>query len=59
MPFAAIEAFIGLQHKADVLPFRQLQTGKGVGDDAYNGMIDCFRKIIKNEGCAFPLHKSY
>lgn len=30
----------------------QLQSGKGVGDDAYNGMVDCFRKIIKNEGYA-------
>jgi len=29
---------------------RQLQTGKGVGEDSYNGMVDCFRKIIKNEG---------
>ncbi|MCJ1248385.1 hypothetical protein MMC30_005602 [Trapelia coarctata] len=25
-------------------------TGKGVGEDSYNGMMDCFRKIIKNEG---------
>jgi hypothetical protein len=29
---------------------RQLQTGKGTGADHYNGMLDCFRKIIKNEG---------
>lgn len=29
---------------------RQLQTGKGTGEEAYNGMVDCFRKIIKNEG---------
>lgn len=28
----------------------QLQKGKGVGEEAYNGMMDCFRKIIKNEG---------
>jgi len=28
----------------------QLQTGKGTGADSYNGMVDCFRKIIKNEG---------
>jgi len=28
----------------------QLQTGKGAGADAYSGMIDCFSKIIKNEG---------
>jgi solute carrier family 25 2-oxodicarboxylate transporter 21 len=32
--------------------YRQLQTGKGAGEDAYNCMLDCFRKIIKNEGCA-------
>jgi len=29
---------------------RQLQQGKGVGEDYYNGMMDCFRKIVKNEG---------
>jgi hypothetical protein len=29
---------------------RQLQSGKGVGEEGYNGMVDCFRKIIKNEG---------
>lgn len=29
---------------------RQLQTGKGVGADSYNGMFDCFSKIVKNEG---------
>ncbi|KAH6605866.1 mitochondrial 2-oxodicarboxylate carrier 2 [Trichoderma cornu-damae] len=28
----------------------QLQTGKGAGAEAYNGMLDCFQKIIKNEG---------
>ena len=28
----------------------QLQVGKGTGEDAYNGMLDCFRKIIRNEG---------
>lgn len=27
----------------------QLQTGTG-GADSYNGMLDCFRKIIRNEG---------
>jgi hypothetical protein len=36
---------------------RQLQTGKGVGEDSYNGMVDCFRKIIKNEGYADCLQK--
>lgn len=30
---------------------RQLQTGKGVGADSYNGMFDCFQKIIRHEGC--------
>lgn len=29
---------------------RQLQTGKGAGAEDYNGMVDCFRKIVKNEG---------
>jgi len=29
---------------------RQLQSSTAVGDDAYKGMGDCFRKIIKNEG---------
>lgn len=28
----------------------QLQKGKGVGEEGYNGMVDCFRKIIRNEG---------
>ncbi|KAF9640180.1 Mitochondrial carrier protein [Lasiodiplodia theobromae] len=37
--------------RADLLrQHRQLQTGKGAGEEAYNGMLDCFRKIIKNEG---------
>ncbi len=34
--------------------YRQLQTGKGAGEDAYNGMVDCFRKIIKHEGYLVP-----
>ncbi|KAI1638237.1 mitochondrial carrier domain-containing protein [Biscogniauxia mediterranea] len=29
---------------------RQLQTGKGAGEDAYSGMVDAFRKIVRNEG---------
>ena len=29
---------------------RQLQQGKGVGGEGYNGMVDCFQKIVKNEG---------
>ncbi|KAG5961254.1 hypothetical protein E4U58_004303, partial [Claviceps cyperi] len=28
----------------------QLQTGTATGAEAYNGMLDCFRKIIKHEG---------
>ena len=35
----------------DVVKTRvQLQQGKGAGEDSYNGMVDCFRKIVKNEG---------
>jgi len=35
----------------DVVKTRiQIQTGKEVGGDAYTGMVDCFQKIIKNEG---------
>ena len=29
---------------------RQLQQGKGAGEEGYNGMVDCFRKIVRNEG---------
>ncbi|KAI9782716.1 MAG: Mitochondrial 2-oxodicarboxylate carrier 2 [Geoglossum umbratile] len=40
-----------LMYPLDVVKTRvQLQQGKGVGEEAYNGMVDCFRKIIKNEG---------
>lgn len=40
-----------VMYPLDVVKTRvQLQTGKGTGADAYNGMVDCFRKIIKNEG---------
>ncbi|MCJ1483573.1 hypothetical protein MMC06_003741 [Schaereria dolodes] len=35
----------------DVVKTRvQLQQGKNLGEEGYNGMIDCFSKIIKNEG---------
>ncbi|KAL7622178.1 hypothetical protein AAE478_007681 [Parahypoxylon ruwenzoriense] len=35
----------------DVVKTRvQLQTGTGAGADSYNGMLDCFQKIIRNEG---------
>ncbi|KAF2223149.1 mitochondrial 2-oxodicarboxylate transport protein [Elsinoe ampelina] len=40
-----------VMYPLDVVKTRvQLQTGAGTGGDAYNGMLDCFRKIIKNEG---------
>jgi len=40
-----------IMYPLDVVKTRvQLQTGKAVGDEGYNGMVDCFRKIIKNEG---------
>jgi hypothetical protein len=29
---------------------RQLQTGKEAGEEMYTGMVDCFRKIVRNEG---------
>jgi solute carrier family 25 2-oxodicarboxylate transporter 21 len=35
----------------DVVKTRvQLQTKAAAGAEAYNGMLDCFRKIIKTEG---------
>lgn len=35
----------------DVVKTRvQLQQGKGVGGEGYNGMVDCFQKIVRNEG---------
>ncbi|KAL9047120.1 MAG: hypothetical protein Q9214_000224 [Letrouitia sp. 1 TL-2023] len=40
-----------VMYPLDVVKTRvQLQKGKGVGEEGYNGMLDCFRKIIKNEG---------
>lgn len=38
----------------------QLQQGAGAaGEEGYNGMFDCFRKIIRNEGyVSFPLSHS-
>jgi solute carrier family 25 2-oxodicarboxylate transporter 21 len=34
----------------------QLQVGKAVpGAEHYDGMVDCFRKIIAKEGCV-PVH---
>ncbi|MCJ1343780.1 hypothetical protein MMC31_001977 [Peltigera leucophlebia] len=40
-----------VMYPLDVVKTRvQLQKGKGVGEEGYNGMVDCFRKIIRNEG---------
>lgn len=40
-----------VMYPLDVVKTRvQLQQGKGVGGEGYNGMVDCFRKIVKNEG---------
>ncbi|KAH6707692.1 mitochondrial inner membrane transporter, exports 2-oxoadipate and 2-oxoglutarate from the mitochond [Leptodontidium sp. 2 PMI_412] len=40
-----------VMYPLDVVKTRiQLQSGTAVGEDAYSGMIDCFRKIVKNEG---------
>ncbi|KAL1899775.1 hypothetical protein Sste5346_002641 [Sporothrix stenoceras] len=40
-----------VMYPLDVVKTRvQLQTGTGTGPDSYNGMVDCFRKIIKHEG---------
>lgn len=40
-----------IMYPLDVVKTRvQLQTGAATGADSYNGMLDCFRKIIKNEG---------
>lgn len=33
--------------------------GAAAGEDAYSGMFDCFRKIIKNEGCVVSLSPSF
>ncbi|KAK2755902.1 hypothetical protein FQN54_005698 [Arachnomyces sp. PD_36] len=40
-----------VMYPLDVVKTRvQLQQGKGSGEAAYNGMFDCFSKIIKQEG---------
>ncbi|KAL8843484.1 MAG: hypothetical protein Q9176_002097 [Flavoplaca citrina] len=42
-----------VMYPLDVVKTRvQLQQGKGIGEEGYNGMMDCFRKIIKNEGAS-------
>lgn len=49
--WSKLECKIGTEHMNLILNFdSQLQVGKGTGEDAYNGMLDCFRKIIRNEG---------
>lgn len=49
-PFAVIRTYApSAPMKLTVRP-RQLQTGKGAGADAYSGMLDCLKKIIRNEG---------
>jgi hypothetical protein len=40
--------------------YSQLQTGAPVpGVDHYNGMFDCFRKIVKNEGYVIALRTNH
>jgi solute carrier family 25 2-oxodicarboxylate transporter 21 len=39
-----------MQHTDVVKTRMQLQTSAAVGADRYNGMVDCFRKIIATEG---------
>lgn len=40
-----------VMYPLDVVKTRvQLQTATATGADAYSGMVDCFSKIIKNEG---------
>jgi len=42
-----------IMYPLDVVKTRvQLQTSAAVGNDRYNGMVDCFRKIIKHEGAS-------
>ncbi|OHW96024.1 mitochondrial 2-oxodicarboxylate carrier 2 [Colletotrichum incanum] len=50
---AGVSELTDARYPLDVVKTRvQLQTGKGVGADHYNGMVDCFRKIVRNEGFA-------
>ncbi|KAH7380896.1 mitochondrial carrier domain-containing protein [Cadophora sp. MPI-SDFR-AT-0126] len=40
-----------VMYPLDVVKTRiQLQSGTATGEDAYSGMMDCFRKIVRNEG---------
>ncbi|KZF18834.1 mitochondrial 2-oxodicarboxylate carrier [Xylona heveae TC161] len=44
---------ICVMYPLDVVKTRvQLQQGTTVGEEAYNGMFDCLRKIVKNEGAS-------
>lgn len=39
------------RYPLDVVKSRlQLQSGKATGADSYTGMVDCFQKIVRNEG---------
>ncbi|KAK2737174.1 hypothetical protein FQN57_000431 [Myotisia sp. PD_48] len=40
-----------VMYPLDVIKTR-VQLQQGTGPDAYNGMVDCFRKIVKNEGAS-------
>merc|ERR1719447_2300100 len=35
---------------ADVIKTRLQLLNKGVGEESYNGIVDAFKKILKNEG---------
>ncbi|KAK6580264.1 hypothetical protein PZA11_007286 [Diplocarpon coronariae] len=40
-----------VMYPLDVVKTRiQLQSGTATGENAYTGMVDCFRKIVRNEG---------
>ncbi|KAH0009382.1 hypothetical protein KCU80_g21535, partial [Aureobasidium melanogenum] len=40
-----------VMYPLDVVKTRiQLQSSTATGEEAYNSMIDCFRKIVRNEG---------
>ncbi|PHH51035.1 Mitochondrial 2-oxodicarboxylate carrier 2 [Ceratocystis fimbriata CBS 114723] len=42
-----------LRYPLDVIKTRiQLQTATATGEEAYNGMFDCLKKIVRNEGAS-------
>ena len=60
------QVFSDPDHQADLLLLRQvktrmqLQVGKPVaGAEHYNGMVDCFKKIIAKEGYASMLTRRF